>query len=228
MLRLERSLLGLASRRTTVTHAPRIAAYLLAKEVCDRTCALCLLVALAPLLVILAVCVRWKLGSPLLFRQTRIGHNERPFTILKFRSMSDARLPDGTLAPDAERLGSFGAWLRSGSLDELPQLWNILRGDMSFIGPRPLLPQYLPRYDAPHRRRHQVKPGLSGFAQIHGRNACSWRERLDLDVEYVDRIGLRLDLMIALATIAKLLKREGIAHPDSATMPEFSGLNSDV
>lgn len=207
--------------------ACRLGIYLLAKDACDRIGALCLLAILAPLLALLAVSVRVKLGRPVFFCQTRIGREEKPFTIWKFRSMSEVRRPDGTYAPDEERLGYFGNWLRSWSLDELPQLWNVLRGDMSFIGPRPLLPEYLPRYDAVHRNRHQVKPGLSGLAQIHGRNACTWRERLNLDVEYVERISLRLDLWITWKTLVKLFKREGISQPGVATMPEFRGLSSD-
>lgn len=202
--------------------------YLLAKRLCDCALALVLLVALAPILAAVALVVRGKLGCPVLFRQTRIGYREQPFVLYKFRSMSGARTTSGTLAPDAERLSSFGVWLRSWSLDELPQLWNVLRGDMSFVGPRPLLPEYLPRYSVAHRQRHRVRPGLSGLAQIHGRNACSWQARLDLDIEYVSRASLGLDLRIAWKTIGKLLSRQGITQPGAATMPEFQGIESDA
>ncbi|MCW5966344.1 MAG: sugar transferase, partial [Bryobacterales bacterium] len=172
--------------------------------------------------------VRWKLGSPVLFRQTRIGWKEQPFLLYKFRSMRDIQDPEGILLPDAARLTPFGAWMRSWSLDELPQLWNVLLGEMSFIGPRPLLPEYLPRYSEEHRVRHHVRPGLSGFAQVNGRNASTWRTRLDLDVQYVQKISPRMDLSIAWRTLGKLIGREGVSRAGAATMPEFQGLYHDT
>jgi len=176
-----------------------------------------------PLLVAVAVLVRVRLGAPVLFRQTRPGRNERPFTMLKFRSMTDTRDADGRLLPDAERLPAFGRRLRATSLDELPELLNVLKGDMSLVGPRPLLMQYLPRYAARHRRRHQVAPGLTGLAQVSGRNALTWEARLDLDVEYVERASLVLDLRILARTIAAVATRRGISAAGEATMAEFTG-----
>ncbi len=202
--------------------------YLTVKRACDATAAACLLVPLAPLLILLALMVRVALGSPVFFRQTRIGFQERPFTLFKFRSMRDGRDETGNPLADEERLTAFGRWLRSWSLDELPQLWNVLRGDMSFIGPRPLLPEYLPRYTAEHRARHSLRPGLSGLAQVNGRNASSWRKRLDLDCVYVRNVSPALDFKIAWQTVIKLLRREGIAYSGAATMPEFRGLQQDA
>lgn len=187
-----------------------------------------LLVALAPVIVALALSVWWRMGSPVLFRQTRIGRDERPFTLVKFRTMADRRDASGKALPDAARLNAFGAWLRSWSLDELPQLWNVLRGDMSIVGPRPLLPEYLPRYSARHRARHAVPPGLTGLAQVHGRNATDWQTRLDLDVQYVGEAALALDFQICWRTLRMLLSREGITSPGSASMPEFLGLGNDA
>jgi lipopolysaccharide/colanic/teichoic acid biosynthesis glycosyltransferase len=196
------------------------------KRALDLVVAIMALALLAPLLAILAVLVAWRLGRPVLFRQSRIGWNEQPFTVLKFRTMRNATDASGKLLPDAERLTPFGAWLRSWSLDELPQLWNIVRGDMSFIGPRPLLPAYLPRYSARQRRRHAVRPGLSGLAQVQGRNAISWEQRFELDLAYIERQSLALDLRIALLTVRKLLLREGISQQGHVTMQEFKGANS--
>lgn len=210
-----------------VTHAMK-PLYPAAKRTLDFLFALSLLASLFPLLLVLAALVRWRLGSPILFRQTRIGRHDRPFTLLKFRSMRDARSDSGDPLPDAQRLTPFGQWLRSWSLDELPQLWNILCGEMSFIGPRPLLPEYLPRYSPEHRARHEVLPGLSGLAQVSGRNATTWQRRLDLDVHYVRNVSLRLDLSIAWRTLGRLFRRHGIAQPGSTTMPEFWGLGQDA
>jgi sugar transferase EpsL len=148
--------------------------------------------------------------------------------LLKFRTMIDLRDATGRALPDAERLTSFGGWLRACSLDELPQLWNILRGNMSFIGPRPLLPDYLPRYSPEHRIRHAAPPGLSGLAQVNGRNATSWRRRLDLDAHYVRHANLWLDFRLGLKTLGTLLSREGISQPGATTMPEFRGVNQDA
>jgi lipopolysaccharide/colanic/teichoic acid biosynthesis glycosyltransferase len=189
----------------------------------ERLLALALLVVLSPVLLSLAFVVRIRLGSPVLFRQRRAGLMGRPFWLVKFRSMNDRRDADGRLRPDAQRLTSFGRWLRSSSLDELPELFNILRGEMCFVGPRPLLMEYLPLYSPEQARRHTVKPGLTGWAQIHGRNALSWEERFRLDVWYVDHHSFGLDLRILWLTMAKVLRREGISAAGEATMAPFSG-----
>lgn len=176
-----------------------------------------------PLLAVVALIVRLKLGSPVFFLQERPGRNEQPFVLVKFRTMTDARDSSGSLRPDAERLTSFGHALRATSLDELPELWSVLRGDMSLVGPRPLLTRYLPLYTQRHRRRHEVRPGITGLAQVSGRNAITWRQKLDLDVEYVDRSSLGLDLRILWRTLRSVLRREGISAEGEATMPEFTG-----
>jgi len=182
------------------------------------------LLLLSPLIVALALLVRWKLGSPVLFRQERPGKGGRPFQMLKFRSMTDARLPgSGSLLPDAERLTPFGKWLRSTSLDELPELWNVLKGDMSLVGPRPLLMEYLPLYDAHQRRRHEVRPGITGWAQVNGRNAISWEEKFELDVWYVDNQSFFLDMKILFMTVQKVLARDGITAEGSASVEKFKG-----
>jgi len=176
-----------------------------------------------PLLGLMAVAVRWSLGSPVFFRQTRIGRSDRPFVLLKFRTMTDERTASGALAPDEVRLTRAGKFLRQASLDELPQLINVVRGDMSLIGPRPLLPQYLPRYSPGQRRRHEVKPGITGWAQINGRNNTTWEKKFELDVWYVDHWSLALDLKILAMTIVKVLRRDGISQSGQATMEEFMG-----
>ena len=176
-----------------------------------------------PAMGVVALLVRLRLGAPVLFRQVRPGLVGRPFTLLKFRTMTSARAPDGSLLPDAERLTPFGRRLRSWSLDELPELLNVLRGDMSLVGPRPLLVQYLERYSPRHRRRHEVRPGITGLAQVSGRNALTWSAKFDLDVEYVDRCSPQLDAWLLLRTLAKVARREGISAAGSATMPEFTG-----
>jgi len=183
--------------------------------------ALFLLVVLSPLLIVIAILTRLRLGSPVLFRQQRPGYRSRPFRLLKFRTMTSARDASGTLLPDAQRLTPFGRWLRATSIDELPALINILRGEMSFIGPRPLLMQYLPLYSPEQARRHDVKPGFSGWAQINGRNALSWEEKFRLDVWYVDHQSLWLDHRILLLTIWKVIRREGINAAGEATMAPF-------
>jgi len=193
------------------------------KRVLDLLAACGLIVGLSPLLAALVVLVRWKLGAPVLFRQQRPGLNGRVFSIYKFRTMTDARDATGNLLPDDVRLTKFGRWLRSTSLDELPELWNILVGDMSFVGPRPLLVRYLPLYTPEQARRHEVRPGLTGWAQIHGRNATTWEDRFAQDVWYVDHVSLGVDLSIAFATVGKVLKRDGVSHGETATMPEFTG-----
>ncbi|HEU4564643.1 MAG TPA: sugar transferase [Gemmatimonadaceae bacterium] len=177
----------------------------------------------APVLAVIALLVRWRLGAPVFFRQLRPGLHARPFELVKFRSMTDARGPGGRLLPDAVRLTRFGRVLRATSLDELPELLNVLRGDMSLVGPRPLLMQYLDRYSPRHRRRHEVRPGLTGLAQVSGRNALGWPAKFDLDVEYVERCSLTLDLRILWRTVSAVFRREGISAAGDATMPEFTG-----
>ena len=181
------------------------------------------MIVLSPVLIALAAAIRWKLGSPVLFRQQRPGLNERPFNILKFRTMTDARGADGVLLPDSVRLTRFGRFLRATSLDELPELMNVLKGDMSLVGPRPLLMQYMDRYTPEQARRHDVNPGITGWAQVNGRNAITWEEKFKLDVWYVDNWSLWLDIKIIAMTIWKILKREGISQPGQATMEEFKG-----
>lgn len=192
-----------------------------------------LLVALSapvwlPLLGVLALLVWFKTGSPVFFRQARPGKDGVLFTLLKFRTMTDDRDATGKLLPDAARLTPFGRWLRATSLDELPELLNVLKGDMSLIGPRPLLPQYLSRYTPQQARRHAVRPGLTGWAQVNGRNALSWEEKFRLDVWYVDHHSLWLDLKILALTLRQWLRREGINAPGSATMPEFMGTDGEL
>jgi lipopolysaccharide/colanic/teichoic acid biosynthesis glycosyltransferase len=170
-----------------------------------------------------ALLVRARLGPPVFFVQTRPGLHGRPFQLVKLRTMSDARDPHGALLPDEDRLTPLGSFLRSASIDELPQLWNVLRGDMSLVGPRPLLTKYLPLYNEHHRRRHEVRPGITGLAQVGGRNAITWTQKLDLDVEYVERCSLLLDLRIMAQSARAVLRREGISAEGSATTPEFTG-----
>jgi len=174
-------------------------------------------------MLLLARMVRTRLGSPVLFRQVRPGLHGRPFMMVKFRTMTDARGPDGELLSDAQRLTTFGRFLRASSLDELPELWNVLRGEMSLVGPRPLLMEYLPLYSPEQARRHEVRPGITGWAQVNGRNAVSWEERFRLDVWYVDHRSLWLDLRILWLTVRKVLVREGISAQGEATMPRFTG-----
>ncbi|HMC56299.1 MAG TPA: sugar transferase [Gemmatimonadaceae bacterium] len=176
-----------------------------------------------PLIAVLCVVVRLRLGRPVFFRQVRPGLYGRPFELVKFRSMTDRRDARGELLPDADRLPAFGRWLRSTSLDELPELWNVLRGDMSLVGPRPLLLEYLSLYSPEQARRHDVRPGLTGWAQVNGRNAIGWPERLQLDVWYVDHRSLALDLLIAWRTVRNVIGRHGISAEGDATMPKFTG-----
>jgi sugar transferase EpsL len=193
------------------------------KRTLDLLAASVLLICLAPVLTVVAVVVRLLLGSPIFFCQKRVGLGGRIFTILKFRSMLDAVDAQGRTLPDAERLTRFGRLLRKTSLDELPQLLNVLRGEMSLVGPRPLLPQYLDRYTPEQARRHEVLPGITGWCQVRGRNALSWDEKLKLDVWYVDHRSLRLDLSILIQTIVTTVRRDGVSHGQEATMPEFFG-----
>jgi lipopolysaccharide/colanic/teichoic acid biosynthesis glycosyltransferase len=176
-----------------------------------------------PLFGAVALLVRLKIGSPILFSQERPGLHERPFRLTKFRTMTEARDAGGHLLPDEARLTDFGRKLRATSLDELPELWSVLRGDMSLVGPRPLLPRYLPRYSEVHRRRHGVRPGITGLAQVSGRNALTWNDKLDLDVAYVERCSLGLDVWILGRTLRSVIRQEGISAAGAATMPEFTG-----
>jgi sugar transferase EpsL len=193
------------------------------KRVLDRTAAALLLVVASPLLAVIAVLVRARLGRPVLFRQPRPGLHGRPFTLLKFRTMTDARDRDGVLLPDADRLTRLGRALRASSLDELPELVNVVRGQMSLVGPRPLLMEYLDRYNTEQMRRHDVRPGITGWTQVSGRNALSWEEKFALDVWYVDHWSFALDLRILARTVPSLLARRGINRPGHATMPNFQG-----
>lgn len=183
-----------------------------------------LLVLMLPLLLLILL-IRGRLGSPVFFRQLRPGVAGRPFTMIKFRTMTDACGDDGRLLPDAERLTSFGRFLRSSSLDELPELCNVVKGDMSLVGPRPLLMAYLPLYSPEQARRHEVRPGITGWAQINGRNALSWEKKFELDVWYVDHRSFCLDIKILWLTARKVLLREGISAAGEATMPAFTGLD---
>jgi lipopolysaccharide/colanic/teichoic acid biosynthesis glycosyltransferase len=181
------------------------------------------MIVLAPVLLVTAVTVRISLGSPILFRQLRPGLHGRPFLLYKFRTMRDDVHANGTPLPDADRLTRAGAWLRSTSLDELPELWNVLRGDMSLVGPRPLLTEYLPLFTEAQSRRHAVRPGITGWAQVNGRNTLGWDDRLALDVWYVDNRSLGLDLRILLRTVRAVVGRAGISHAGHATMERFRG-----
>ncbi len=188
-----------------------------------RALAAVLWILLAPVVVGVALAVWLRLGRPILFRQPRTGRHGHPFTLLKFRTMRDAVGPDGHPLPDAERLTPFGQWLRATSLDELPSLWNVVRGEMSLVGPRPLLPEYLPLYSARQARRHEVRPGITGWAQVNGRNTVSWADRLEMDVWYVEHRSWMLDLRILWMTIGKVVRRDGIAQEGHATMERFRG-----
>lgn len=177
----------------------------------------------SPILILLYFMIRRDMGTPVVFRQVRPGKNGQPFRMLKFRSMRDASSPDGKPLPDAERITVLGSKLRSSSIDELPGLWNVLKGDMSLVGPRPLLVEYMPLYSAHQARRHEVRPGITGWAQVNGRNSLSWEEKFELDVWYVDNRSIRLDLKIIWITIRKVIKRDGISADGEVTMPRFTG-----
>lgn len=193
------------------------------KRLFDLAVALPALIAGAPLFAALYLLVRIRIGQPALFRQVRPGKDAKPFTIYKFRTMTDERRETGELLPDAERLTSFGRFLRSTSLDELPELWNIVRGDMSLVGPRPLLMHYVPLYTPEQMRRHEVRPGLTGWAQVRGRNAQSWNDRFAADLWYVENVSFALDLKILFLSVAQVLRRHGISAEGHATIPEFKG-----
>ena len=196
------------------------------KRLFDLVSVVIFLLALWPLLILLAFLVCIQLGSPLFFIQARPGKCGKPFKLYKFRTMTDVRGAQQQLLPDSERLTSFGRFLRNSSLDELPELWNVLKGDMSLVGPRPLLLKYLDRYTPEQARRHEVKPGITGWAQVNGRNAITWEEKFALDVWYVDNRSFWLDLKILAMTAWKVLKREGISAAGEVTMPEFMGTAS--
>ena len=192
----------------------------------DFLCALAAIVVLSPVMLVTAILVRTKLGSPIIFKQERPGLNGKIFTLYKFRTMTDKTDENGNLLPDEIRLTSFGKKLRSTSLDELPELFNILNGDMAVVGPRPLLVRYLPRYNAHQARRHEVRPGFTGYAQVNGRNSITWEDKFDKDVYYVDHVTFLGDWKIIFQTVKTVLKREGISSDTSATMEEFMGSES--
>lgn len=198
----------------------------LIKSTLDKVVAAFALIIFSPLLSSIAIAIYTRMGNPIFFTQPRPGKDGRIFTFYKFRTMTDDRDSNGNLLSDEQRLKPLGQFLRQTSLDELPQLWNILKGDMSFVGPRPLLNEYLNRYTPEQARRHEVKPGITGWAQINGRNAISWEEKFQLDIWYVEHWNLWLDLKILWITLAKVLKREGISAKEHTTMPEFMGYQS--
>src|SRR5690554_5614546 len=193
------------------------------KRPMDFVLSLTAIIVLSPIMLIVALLVRVKLGSPVIFKQKRPGLNEKIFTLYKFRTMTDERDKFGELLPDGVRLTKFGRFIRSTSLDELPELFNILKGEMSIVGPRPLLVQYLPLYNEYQKHRHDVRPGLSGLAQVNGRNAISWEEKFDYDLEYIYNISFLLDLKILLQTFLKVFKREGVNKSETITMEKFKG-----
>jgi len=193
------------------------------KRLLDLVIVIPSLIVLAPVLALVALLVRIKLGSPVLFRQQRPGRNGQPFTLLKFRTMTDDCDEQGNLLPDAERLTTFGQFLRKSSLDEFPEFLNVLHGEMSLVGPRPLLMKYLDFYTSEQMRRHEVLPGITGWAQINGRNTLTWDDRFNLDVWYIEHCSLMLDILILARTLKKVVQREGISAQDHATMPEFKG-----
>jgi sugar transferase EpsL len=193
------------------------------KRLFDFIVSLIALIALSPVILVTAVLIRWKIGSPIVFKQPRPGINEQSFYVYKFRSMTDERDSNGDLLPDDVRLTSFGKIMRKFSLDELPQLWNVLKGDMSFVGPRPLLMEYLDLYDERQKKRHNVRPGITGWAQVNGRNAISWEQKFEYDVWYVENQSFWLDIKILFMTVMKVFKSEGISQDGQATMTKFKG-----
>lgn len=198
------------------------------KRIFDIIASILSLLLLLPFIVIIICLVRYKLGTPVFFCQTRPGMNGKPFKLIKFRTMLDIMNDSGRPLPDAERLTRFGKFLRSSSLDELPELWNVLKGDMSLVGPRPLLMEYLPLYSIIQFRRHELRPGITGWAQVNGRNELSWSDKFDLDVWYVDNQSLVLDIKILLMTVKKVIKRDGISAKGQATMGRFRGNGNDT
>lgn len=195
------------------------------KRVLDFIIALIGLIVASPILLVVALLVRLKLGSPILFRQQRVGLDGEIFEMVKFRTMKDATDPQGNPLPDEERLTSFGNFLRKSSLDELPELWNVLKGDMSLVGPRPLLVEYLPLYSEEQMKRHDVRPGITGYAQVNGRNNISWSKKFELDVYYVKHYSLGLDLKILWQTVAKVLGQADISQEGHVTVEKFNGMN---
>ncbi|WP_105123118.1 sugar transferase [Streptococcus suis] len=193
------------------------------KRLLDIILSFLAIIILSPIILIVCILVYFKLGSPVIFTQERPGKNEKIFKMYKFRTMTDEKDENGELLPDSIRLTAFGKWLRSTSLDELPELFNILKGDMSIIGPRPLLVKYLPLYSAEQARRHEVRPGLTGYAQANGRNSLSWEEKFTMDVEYVNNVTIIGDISIVFQTVCAVFKRTGISSKESATMEEFKG-----
>jgi lipopolysaccharide/colanic/teichoic acid biosynthesis glycosyltransferase len=206
------------TRRSTLKKVEQLIKLLL-----DKLVAALVLLLLSPVILIVAIAVYFNMGSPVIFAQLRPGKNNKIFTFYKFRTMTDRRDATGNFLPDGERITSFGEWLRQTSLDELPQLWNVLVGDMSFIGPRPLIVAYLDRYSPEQARRHEVLPGITGLAQINGRNAISWEEKFQLDVWYIDNWSFWLDLKILFLTVWKVIQRDGINQEGYATSEEFKG-----
>jgi len=196
------------------------------KRIFDFLVSLVALIVLSPVFLVVAIQIRRKLGSPIFFRQTRPGEDGKPFQMVKFRTMLDAVDKQGNQLPDDQRMTPFGAFLRSTSLDELPELWNVLKGEMSLVGPRPLLMEYLPLYSKEQYRRHEVRPGVTGWAQVNGRNAISWEDKFRLDVWYVDNRSLWLDVKILFLTVKKVLVRDGISGEGEATMSKFTGNNN--
>lgn len=197
------------------------------KRLFDLVVSLCLLLFLSPVIAYIAWSVYWKIGSPVMFRQIRPGLNGKPFLMIKFRTMKNTIGKDGQLLSDSERMTPFGKKLRQSSLDELPELWNVIKGDMSLVGPRPLLTQYLPLYNAEQARRHEVRPGITGWAQVNGRNEIDWEEKFKLDVWYVDNNSFFLDLRILLKTVIKVFKKEGISANGSVTVEPFKGSSDE-
>ncbi|NDW23200.1 sugar transferase [Alteromonas hispanica] len=198
------------------------------KRLFDITLALFCLAVLSPIFLIIAIKIRYHVGSPVIFRQKRPGKGGKIFEMIKFRSMNDSRDENGVLLPDGQRLTKFGSKLRNSSLDELPELWNVVKGDMSLVGPRPLLVQYLPLYSNEQKRRHEVRPGVTGWAQVNGRNSLSWEEKFKLDVWYVDNRSLWLDIKILFLTIKKVFVKEGISAEGHVTIEPFKGNNEDA
>ncbi len=205
---------------------PRFSVRRPAKRLFDLAVSIPLAIVLLPVYAVLAMLVLFRLGRPVIFKQVRPGLDARPFTIYKFRSMLEINDADGNRLPDEQRLTRFGQFIRAASLDELPELWNVIRGDMSLVGPRPLPIVYLPRYTAEQARRHDERPGITGLAQVRGRNSLAWEEKFELDLEYVDNHSIGLDLLILMRTIGQVFTQEGISHGDHVTMPEFWGSES--